>query len=265
MGSRDSFRPTRWGPSGPSTPNQLIIHPGGTLAGSGNITANVSNGGLLEPGESLGTLQINGSYNQDPGGLLSIKIAARDSVDQLSITGNVSLSGTVLAIMLNDYLPSVLDTFDILNTSGGTISGLPSVMSIQPKDHVLILEPIINDSTLHLQVMDLFLLADMSADGSINNLDISPFLIALQAIDEIDFPNQYPDGKYHAADMNRDSMIDFFDVDFFIHRLAASTGQNPEDLGSLVPESATALWLLSFLMLPCRSNHSRRTTSAPIR
>jgi hypothetical protein len=69
---------------------------GGTLGGSGTVRSNVNNiGGTVGPGNSPGTLTVDGNFTQGPGGTLAIEIDALAAFDVLDITGNASLDGTL--------------------------------------------------------------------------------------------------------------------------------------------------------------------------
>lgn len=107
------------------TADTLSIGPNGTLYGSnGTITANVINaGGVVSPGFSPGKLFINGDYTQNSGILLlEIGGTTPDLYDQLAVTGNVFLDGTLKLNFLNDFLPQTGNEFLNLIT-GANFSG----------------------------------------------------------------------------------------------------------------------------------------------
>jgi len=56
---------------------QTLQIAGGTLEGAGVVTANVSNGGHVQPGLPLGQLSITGTYTQTAGGSLDVDIVSR--------------------------------------------------------------------------------------------------------------------------------------------------------------------------------------------
>ena len=59
-----------------------------------------------------------------------------------------------------------------------------------------------------------FVLADVSGDNVINFGDIDPFNFAILNSEE-DFNTQYPNGNYWAADANGDGLVNFGDIDQF--------------------------------------------------
>ena len=68
---------------------------GGTLKGSGTINGNVVNtNGTVSPGDSPGTLAINGNYTQGSNGVLNIEFT-NSAHDLLTVTGNTTLDGVL--------------------------------------------------------------------------------------------------------------------------------------------------------------------------
>lgn len=82
----------------------MTLHEAGVLAGAGTLIGNVSNAGLITPGNSndFATLTIQGNYVGNGGGvLLKTRLAADDSLsDKLVITGDAS-GNTTLQIINN--------------------------------------------------------------------------------------------------------------------------------------------------------------------
>lgn len=67
---------------------------GGRLEGSGTVQSDIDNtGGTVGPGNSPGTLTVDGDYTQGPGGTLAIEIDSLSSFDVLDVIGNVMLDG----------------------------------------------------------------------------------------------------------------------------------------------------------------------------
>jgi len=102
---------------------------GGLLSGNGVVQGAVNNtGGTLGPGNSPGTLQIDGDYAQGPGGTLAIELGgtAAGAFDVLEVTGSAAIDG-LLALTLDGFLPDVGSTFDIVvaNSITGLFSNGP--------------------------------------------------------------------------------------------------------------------------------------------
>jgi uncharacterized repeat protein (TIGR01451 family) len=98
---------------------------GGTLSGNGTITADVSNDGAINPGSSPGTITIAGNFVQSGTGVINAEVGGTtpgSGYDQLIVTGNATLAGTINISLFGGFNPSDADTFDLL-TWGGTRSG----------------------------------------------------------------------------------------------------------------------------------------------
>ena len=78
---------------------------GGYLESSGTIAAQVLNGGQVNPGNSVGTLTIDGSYTKLHNGMLITEIASATAYDRLNVTGN---PGTIDLSPQDDILKPVL-------------------------------------------------------------------------------------------------------------------------------------------------------------
>ena len=98
---------------------------GGLVSGTGTIVGDVNNtGGTVGPGNSPGTLNINGDYMQAAAATLAIEIAGLFSFDLLDITGDATIDGTISVSLLGGYAPTIGDTFRILvtNSLNGTFN-----------------------------------------------------------------------------------------------------------------------------------------------
>ncbi|WP_165219276.1 PKD domain-containing protein [Aquisphaera insulae] len=108
----------------------VLVSAAGTLGGSGSV-GSVTNQGTVSPGNSPGILTINGNYVQT--GTLLEQVQGTNPVtpdfDRLIITGNVTLGGTLNPVLLAGYLPSLGNSYQILDNNGaspisGTFAGL---------------------------------------------------------------------------------------------------------------------------------------------
>ena len=96
----------------------------GRLGGIGTVNGTVQNtGGTVAPGNSPGTLTINGNYTQSGTGLLSEEIdgPAAGQFDQLIVTGTATLGGTLLIGSTNGYQPPAGQPFDVV--TAGALAG----------------------------------------------------------------------------------------------------------------------------------------------
>ncbi len=91
----------------------------GALSGSGMITGNLANNGVLSPGNSPGTFTVLGNYTQSASGSLKIEIASAASFDRVVVGGAASLNGKLSILTLGGFVPAMTDKFTILTAAGG--------------------------------------------------------------------------------------------------------------------------------------------------
>lgn len=108
-----------------STPFSIELETGdGKLKGNGTIDGRVNNNsGFVFPGSSAGILTILGDYLQQGRAELQIEIGGLTvgtDHDQLTVTGNVDLHGTLDVQLINAFTPSAGDTFDVLTYASQT-------------------------------------------------------------------------------------------------------------------------------------------------
>lgn len=96
-----------------------------TLSGSGTIAATtyVYEGGVIEPGNGIGTFTVNNNLDMLVGSVLSIDIDKPNSKnDVLNVTGTLNMNGKLLINATSETVFSDGDSFKIIS---GTINSLP--------------------------------------------------------------------------------------------------------------------------------------------
>ena len=96
---------------------------GGMLSGNGVIQGDVAMNGTLSPGNSPGTLTINGNYTQLAGGTFSAELAGLTPgtlYDQLVVSGTAALDGTLDVTLLNGFTVQVGDRFVLMTFADET-------------------------------------------------------------------------------------------------------------------------------------------------
>ena len=101
---------------------------GGTLHAGTVEFGLVNEGGVLAPGESVGTTTVDGNYTQ-AAGTLEIELAALSQCDMLSATGSVTLGGTLDLLSLSGYRPKEADVFAVITADGGFAGDFAEVTS----------------------------------------------------------------------------------------------------------------------------------------
>lgn len=114
----------------------VTVGSAGLLGGSGTITGSVINGGIVAPGNSIGTLTVSGSFTQNSGGSLQIEANAGGQSDRVNVTGapgTAALNGGTLAAQpIAGGIYAMSTTYTVLNATGGRTGTFANVTSSLP-------------------------------------------------------------------------------------------------------------------------------------
>ena len=104
-------------------PAGIVDIQGGTLKGIGTILGDLANGGSIQPGDSPGTLSVQGNFSQSGGGTMAVELGGKLSGqhDLLSVSGSATLGGSLTVAVVNGYLPVAADAIPILTAA--SVSG----------------------------------------------------------------------------------------------------------------------------------------------
>ncbi len=91
-----------------------------TLDGTGRIVGNLINNGIVAPGNSIGTLTVQGNYTHNSGSVLEVEFDTAGNIDLLDVTGNATLNGGIIRFVSIGGAEGQGGTF--LRT-GGTVTG----------------------------------------------------------------------------------------------------------------------------------------------
>ncbi len=100
----------------------ILINSQSSVDGNGTLQGDVTNHGIVAPGESPGALHIVGNYAQTAAAKLEIELAGTTpgtQYDQLLITGGATLDGTLDVSLLGGFTPSAGNSFDLLTATSG--------------------------------------------------------------------------------------------------------------------------------------------------
>ena len=105
--------------------NKVLVLPGGFLVFAGMVEVGdalvVREGGYVETGSSPGQGTLSGNFILEEGGQWNIEVAgstAGDEYDQLILTGDATIGGTVTFEFIDEFAPSQGDEFEFLVASG---------------------------------------------------------------------------------------------------------------------------------------------------
>jgi|FEC22Drversion2_1045045.scaffolds.fasta_scaffold00717_15 autotransporter-associated beta strand protein len=111
-----------------SLTSNVTVGSGGALGGSGTIAGNVTMLGTLAPGNSIGTLNVNGNFTQS-GGTYVVEANAQGQSDKVNVTGTATISGAAVQVVAAPGNYATSTTYTILSATGGrsgTYSGVTS-------------------------------------------------------------------------------------------------------------------------------------------
>ena len=210
--SRRTFTGSNSNPVPVSDEVEIRIVGAGASSGFGNThfyAASVGASFVSDPNgvplDPTGIMEIGGDYGQLANATLKIDLQGDQpgEHDQLQVSGDVTLNGTLEVSTINGFEPLEGQTFDII--TGESISGTFSNIVLADGLDVNV---VYTNTTVSLELSSR-LLGDINRDGEVGFLDITPF-IALLSSSTYQFE----------ADINGDGGINFLDISAFIGLLA---------------------------------------------
>lgn len=101
---------------------------GGILNGVGQVTGTLTNNGTVAPGNSIGTLNVQGNYVHNANSILEIEFDAAGGIDLLNVSGTAQLNGGTLRFISLGGAEGTGGTFLIANGGvSGTFANIETV------------------------------------------------------------------------------------------------------------------------------------------
>ncbi|MFM6122779.1 MAG: beta strand repeat-containing protein [Sphaerospermopsis kisseleviana] len=127
---------------------------GGNLTGIGTITGNVNNtGGQVNPGNTIGTLNITGDYSQSGTGTLNLELSSATTFDKFNITGAADIGGILKLNVTGGFTPTIGTKFTVLTYGSATTKSFNSIEGIDISSS-LAFAPTSTGKNLILEVVD---------------------------------------------------------------------------------------------------------------
>jgi outer membrane autotransporter protein len=106
--------------------DDMVVWYGSILTGDGTFKATqITNHGIIRPGDSIGTLTIEGNLTMDSNSILEPEVDNSGHSDKLTVTGNVQINhGTVAAISTEAITQQQQYTIIEANNVAGTFEGV---------------------------------------------------------------------------------------------------------------------------------------------
>jgi outer membrane autotransporter protein len=109
----------------------VLVQPAGILGGNGAITGDVTNQGTLAPGNSIGTLTINGQYVHQSGATYEVELNAAGASDLLRVQGapgTADLQGGTVRVIPETGAYVGGTRYAILTAGGGVTGAFEEVL-----------------------------------------------------------------------------------------------------------------------------------------
>ena len=146
----------------------ITIWDQGTLQGNGSIEAEqLINEGTISPGNSTGSLNVDGAFTQASSGQLEIAVGD-DGHDMLAIAGDATLAGALSVERIDDAAFDPGQSIDILTAEA--IAGRFNTTSL-PDDWFV---HYADDAAVRLVTGPI--VGDMNLDGVVDTADVAPFV-----------------------------------------------------------------------------------------
>ncbi len=206
----------------------IIVFNGSEIRGDGYINGNVTNFGLVSPGQSCGTLHLDGTYSQLATGSLAIELA--DSAhDQLAVTGGAVLDGRLDLLLDAGYLPGLGDSFTILDAD--SIADAFAFISGVIVQHDLALAVTYSDTQVTVTAA---LPGDANLDGMVNMAD-------LQVLGDYWGADN---AQWAGGDYNGDGRVNLADLQLLGDNWSATAGDFAALSAAIIPEPAAMVVLV---------------------
>jgi outer membrane autotransporter protein len=112
-----------------SLTSNVTVGAAGTLGGNGTITGLVTNNGIIAPGNSIGTLTINGNFVQNAGSIYQVQVNPAGQSDRINTSGTATINGGMVQVQAQSGTYARNTTYTILNATGGVSGAYSSVTS----------------------------------------------------------------------------------------------------------------------------------------
>lgn len=118
---------------GNAAADTIMINRGGMLAGNGTIpgSVTVNDGGIVSPGNSIGTLSV-GDIVFNSGSTLRAEVDAAGNADLLHASGSITINGGTLSIVALDGSLSAGVAYTVLSADGSLTGSFTNVTSSLP-------------------------------------------------------------------------------------------------------------------------------------
>jgi outer membrane autotransporter protein len=112
-----------------SVAGNVAVGAAGTLGGNGIIGGNVAVSGTLAPGNSIGTLTVNGNFVQAAGSTYQVEANAQGQADRINVGGTAAIQGGTVQVLAQPGSYANSTTYTIVRATGGVTGTYAGVTS----------------------------------------------------------------------------------------------------------------------------------------
>jgi outer membrane autotransporter protein len=106
----------------------VFVGPDATLAGTGILPSTVVSG-TVAPGNSIGTLTVNGNFVQNAGSVYRVETNNAGQGDRINVNGSATINGGSVQVVAQPGTYARRTTYTILNATGGVSGAYSGVTS----------------------------------------------------------------------------------------------------------------------------------------
>ena len=106
----------------------VFVDPDATLAGTGILPSTVVSG-TVAPGNSIGTLTVNGNFVQNAGSVYRVEANNAGQSDRINVSGSATINGGTVQVVAQPGTYARRTTYTILNATGGVSGAYSGVTS----------------------------------------------------------------------------------------------------------------------------------------
>ncbi|MBX3362922.1 MAG: hypothetical protein KF912_10055 [Phycisphaeraceae bacterium] len=194
---------------------ELILGPGQTVRGIGQIAVPTTNHGTIAPGLSVGTLTVDDpttTITWEPTSTLDVELGSAASFDKITSGSHTINGGTVKVSLVGGYVPALFTQHTIIDgVTGSVITGKfdSATGPALPSPRVWKVGTSGNDVVVGVSCP-----SDVNSDFIVDIVDFLDFLDAFGTCDGSPAPCAGSTGV--SADYNGDTFVDILDfLDFF--------------------------------------------------
>jgi outer membrane autotransporter protein len=109
---------------------QIVVGSGSMLRGTGSVgSTTLAAGAIAAPGNSIGTLRVNGNLVFQPGSAYQIEVDAAGRGDRIDVTGSATLGGASAMVLAANGGWAPVTRYTILHAEGGILGTFGALSS----------------------------------------------------------------------------------------------------------------------------------------